>query len=1552
MAFEWQTQIHWSKTTGLTIQTYDTDWCYPNSVTSDESDYPIFSNFDDPVTGNELITMYWNDLNNILLDDENKYATYFNINSFGYWKQSVDGYGIISFTGTTKKEDSTTLIVYNFGLNVPNGSTIENIKVKIVRESVPLHDASSDPNWTNVDREFFLKNITTYTHDAFIGLDTTANTSISSAITNKSQSYTEEIITLEPGVFDEQLNNGYNVKRPTGVWLPNQKETAIYSDNTWRSDGTSYWTPELLNDSSFCVKIKANQHIFRSYTQAIPINGNSDIFYNDTEKQNWMNNKYSYPNNYNTNQFGFLLSKIYSVAVKVTYSLSGSSYTMIDENSFPIDKTLYYDDVYFKYNKCFNGICYSYIKDINDIYNISLLTGDGYSINNLYNEYNIIRKYISNLYHVDIATGVNVDLTSNHFKIDDEIVKEGHLILLMGQDDPKENDIYRADSNSYLINSNFLTTRESSWRAKCDVKLGSNKEKQFFLMNVGNQFPITGETKTWEEYHSYILKHYIDYNMYNTATATTYDSSGNTISTPCKLLFTDYELARTLTDERTTWNPININLSSTTLLTDLNLDLPDYFGGLITLDLNSYPLDVDLIDDIVYGSNIINIKYLDTNYFISDTLGGLQYQKIGTDINPTMFNWSGHTYFESDSVFCSESNIGDHVLISIITGTTDVIPIDLTVYAYINYYTTIKETGYTYTVINGEIPQWIFNDLNNNTGYTFRILNLHFSPSGASNMCDYINQSPYGKLLEATPIDSKNLRISNKISDYYKYFDYSLITIDHVISGETFAALEYIFSNTNRYADFELNTFLSELGTVPDIIYNQNYLSGNQYIIQEVYYGDLLYNHTLGELDDWYKIQSSMYKIIPTTTDAINKLQDFKAYTYIDFGTLDLSSYPYIINGAITGRTMIYEVTDTYMLIEKPSITFTGSTIGLSSYTAIYDILNVNRLEDISNILMDVYTNYTHDYYIQKPDNIRRKICSAYALIVKENWLIREISTGILYQEDDRFALDIFKFDANQDFHHQDLNLTYQPIELIDVGIDRITKLPIELELENLYTSSAETYWYYTGNTYYVGEEFRLINTTRYDDRIYFNGKWGGVLDFYGITTPSIPYIDRTSAVLIFNTGGTPLDFTWDRFDPTGTHYPTKNIRYIKAVPSGNTYHVGYCTQTAQLTSNINFGRPSSTMDSVTSITDKWNREMGIVLRMNDTQDIVTAASFYSPGPYNTGYYVKVNDILPKDYNYLVLQSKYDYRIFFNNDSSSTFYNAYLSNNQKYSGLLSKFSTDLKTNVWNTIIVSSTQPVGTPVDDIVKESNAGFLHIIEKTNTLEFLNENYGFATYYVNDNAFFISQNIIGYQYDYFISGKTGYDTIGIALVKLDGGQFVGSSIIHALNGLWTMDKLIYDGEFLYLLGSFQDHIIVDDITYYTHGADYDIFLVKMDSSGNIQWFKTFGGNNQDTATDIQYYDGYIYMTGYFEGTTIIGSCPLSTPGYVGSYVAKIKTDDGVVYDVYQKYSTEELKIKSINIVSDDNILIAGEFKGYVNFGTTEEYSDHYQLFIEKIKL
>ena len=64
-----------------------------------------------------------------------------------------------------------------------------------------------------------------------------------------------------------------------------------------------------------------------------------------------------------------------------------------------------------------------------------------------------------------------------------------------------------------------------------------------------------------------------------------------------------------------------------------------------------------------------------------------------------------------------------------------------------------------------------------------------------------------------------------------------------------------------------------------------------------------------------------------------------------------------------------------------------------------------------------------------------------YGEILSKDFNIQNITTGLLYQDKGKFLLKMFSFFNN------DSNLSYLPIELIDVGVDKKTKLPISLNI-------------------------------------------------------------------------------------------------------------------------------------------------------------------------------------------------------------------------------------------------------------------------------------------------------------------------------------------------------------------------------------------------------------------------------------------------------------------------------------------------------------------------
>ena len=173
---------------------------------------------------------------------------------------------------------------------------------------------------------------------------------------------------------------------------------------------------------------------------------------------------------------------------------------LYDENRF-----IAVGDVYFKLNKYLTGVTFNYIISLDDIYNKNnLMTGDGYSIVNMYNEYDVIDRTMKNIISVDIAADTNIDINLQWFQINDVKLLPGHLVLLKEQDSQNENDIYIVDNNFFLENANILSSREKSEKFSCSVKLGKNADKQFFLVNVGESFPTSFEPKYFIEGKSFV----------------------------------------------------------------------------------------------------------------------------------------------------------------------------------------------------------------------------------------------------------------------------------------------------------------------------------------------------------------------------------------------------------------------------------------------------------------------------------------------------------------------------------------------------------------------------------------------------------------------------------------------------------------------------------------------------------------------------------------------------------------------------------------------------------------------------------------------------------------------------------------------------------------------------------------------------------------------------------------------------------------------------------------------------------------------------------------
>lgn len=103
-----------------------------------------------------------------------------------------------------------------------------------------------------------------------------------------------------------------------------------------------------------------------------------------------------------------------------------------------------------------------------------------------------------------------------------------------------------------------------------------------------------------------------------------------------------------------------------------------------------------------------------------------------------------------------------------------------------------------------------------------------------------------------------------------------------------------------------------------------------------------------------------------------------------------------------------------------------------------------------------------------------------------------------------------------------------------------------------------------------------------------------------------------------------------------------------------------------------------------------------------------------------------------------------------------------------------------------------------------------------------------------------------------------------------------------------------------IYVAGEFADVIKFGDVEWASNG-NKEIFLVKLDSNGIVQWFRNFGGTEADWCGDICIDDSLnIYLAGTFREKISIGDSIFTSPGGFPGYdffVAKINKDGQIIW-------------------------------------------------------
>jgi len=175
----------------------------------------------------------------------------------------------------------------------------------------------------------------------------------------------------------------------------------------------------------------------------------------------------------------------YSQPLIVTINVIQLNYETLPVKNIDYDE-IDIDSIYFKFHKCFSGVCYSYIRDINDAFEGSPLVSDswGNESYNLYNEYDIIDEFFSNSHEVEVAYNSNLDLTKRYNSLDGVFLREGTRVLLMAQTDLNELGVYVVQYDSTLIRTDEMNTYEDLFRYKAQVGAGTYADQEVHVWPI------------------------------------------------------------------------------------------------------------------------------------------------------------------------------------------------------------------------------------------------------------------------------------------------------------------------------------------------------------------------------------------------------------------------------------------------------------------------------------------------------------------------------------------------------------------------------------------------------------------------------------------------------------------------------------------------------------------------------------------------------------------------------------------------------------------------------------------------------------------------------------------------------------------------------------------------------------------------------------------------------------------------------------------------------------------------------------------------------------
>lgn len=135
------------------------------------------------------------------------------------------------------------------------------------------------------------------------------------------------------------------------------------------------------------------------------------------------------------------------------------------------------------------------------------------------------------------------------------------------------------------------------------------------------------------------------------------------------------------------------------------------------------------------------------------------------------------------------------------------------------------------------------------------------------------------------------------------------------------------------------------------------------------------------------------------------------------------------------------------------------------------------------------------------------------------------------------------------------------------------------------------------------------------------------------------------------------------------------------------------------------------------------------------------------------------------------------------------------------------------------------------------------------------------------------------------------------------------------------------------------------------TNSGYHDIFVAKLNSGGNWLWAQRAGGSNNELAYSIAVDSAAnVYLSGEFGGSATFGANSLTSSGNADIFVAKLNNSGDWLWAQSAGGSDNDAAY-SIAVDSTAKVYLTGDYRGTATFGATELVSlGNWEIFVAKL--